>query len=413
VDRTLLRSPLAWSLVVANLIAIAAISWISVSKEPAEAPVFRLVPVSFAALPGWRDDDPRTAAEAFRRSCSVIAKLPPAEAMGWDGYAGRIGQWIPACNALPSGIATAATLRAYFEKWFVAVEVDQPAHFTGYYEPLLSGSRTASTRFNVPVYGRPSDLVTADLGEFRHTLAGEHIAGRLDGTKFVPYATRAEIDAHGLATAPTLLYADDAVSVFFLQIQGSGLVRFPDGKIMRLAYAGKNGRPYTPIGRMLIAQGALDRKYVSLQTIRAWLAAHPTAAKALMEADQSYVFFDIAALGDPSFGSPGTEGVPLTAGASLAVDPRLHPMGAPVYVATTTPDVEAAKPDRVFQRLLIAQDTGGAIKGAARGDIYFGPGAAAEAIAGRLNARGQFFVLVPKAAAAALGDGKDFPDAPR
>jgi membrane-bound lytic murein transglycosylase A len=182
---------------------------------------------------------------------------------------------------------------------------------------------------------------------------------------------------------------------------------------VRLAYAAKNGRPYTPIGRVLIAQGALARKDVSLQTIRAWLNAHPSAAQSVMEADQSFVFFEVAPLGDPALGSPGTEGLPLTPAGSLAIDERFHPFGAPIYVATTVPDPNAAKPDRSFQRLLIAQDTGGAIKGPARGDIFFGAGADAEAIAGRLNARGQFFVLIPKAAAAVLGAGKVFPDAPR
>jgi len=411
VDRTLLRSPLAWSLVVANLIAIAAVAWISHSNEPAEIRPFRVTPVSFGALPGWRESDPQIALEAFRRSCAVMAKRPPAEAMGWNGYAGRAGQWLSACNALSR--AASGNARAYFEKWFVPVEIDRPAHFTGYYEPLLSGSPMRSARYRIPVYGRPIDLVTADLGEFRHALAGEHIAGRLDGTKLVPFPARADIDAHGLPTAPILLYADDPVSVFFLQIQGSGLVRFPDGKIMRLTYAGKNGRPYTPIGRVLIAQGALDRKAVSLQTIRTWLAAHPAAANAVMESDQSFVFFEMAPLGDSALGSSGTEGVPLTAGASLAVDPQLHPMGMPVYVATTIPDTDPAKPDHAFQRLLIAQDTGGAIKGTARGDIFFGAGASAEAIAGRLNAHGRFFVLLPKPAAAALGESKEFPDAPQ
>jgi membrane-bound lytic murein transglycosylase A len=295
----------------------------------------------------------------------------------------------------------------------VPVSVDRPAHFTGYYEPELSGSRLPAPRYHVPIYGRPKDLVTVDLGSFRRALQGEHIAGRLEGTKLVPYATRGDIDAHGLPTAPVLLYTDDPVSAFFLQIQGSGLVKLTSGETVRLAYAGKNGRPYTPIGRVLIAQGALARKDVSLQTIRAWLNAHPSAAPSVMEADQSFVFFEIAPLGDPTLGSPGTEGAPLTPGGSLAVDERFHPFGAPIYVATTVPDPNPAKPDQSFQRLLIAQDTGGAIKGPARGDIFFGAGAYAEAIAGRLNAHGEFFVLVPKAAAAALGAGKAFPEAPQ
>jgi membrane-bound lytic murein transglycosylase A len=407
------RARLAWALVVAVLIAVAALVWLTRSNQPVEAPPFHVTPVDYAALPGWAADDPRKALDAFRRSCAAIAKHPPTEPMGWRGYAGKAALWFAPCNALPSAMVSAGDARAFFEKWFAPVRVDRPAHFTGYYEPELSGSRLPTPRYRVPIYGRPNDLVTVDLGSFRQAFEGEHIAGRIEGTKLVPYAARADIDAHGLPAAPVLLYTDDPVSAFFLQIQGSGLVKLNDGAIVRLAYAAKNGRAYTPIGRVLMAQGALDRKNVSLQTIRAWLNAHPSDAQRVMEADQSFVFFEIAPLGDPALGSPGTEGVPLTPGASLAVDERFHPFGAPVYVATTIPDPHTAKPDRNFQNLLIAQDTGGAVKGSARGDIFFGAGTDAEAIAGRLNAHGQFFVLIPKAAAAALGQGKDFPDAPR
>jgi membrane-bound lytic murein transglycosylase A len=407
------RTRLAWALAVASLVAIAALVWFSRSNQPAEAPPLRFVPMAFTTLPGWQAGDPRKALEAFRRSCAVIAKRAPSEPMGWRGYAGTVALWLPACNALPAATASAGDARAYFEKWFAPVLVDRPAHFTGYYEPELSASRLPTLHYRVPIYGRPKDLVTADLGSFRHAFEGEHIAGRIEGTKFVPYAARADIDAHGLPAAPVLLYTDDPVSAFFLQIQGSGLAKLSSGEIVRLAYAAKNGRPYTPIGRVLIAQGALDRKNVSLQTIRAWLNTHPSAAQSVMEADQSFVFFEIAPLGDPALGSPGTEGVPLTPAASLAIDERFHPFGAPVYVATTVPDPNSTKPDRSFQRLLIAQDTGGAIKGPARGDIFFGAGTDAEAIAGRLNAHGQLFVFVPKAAAAVLGRAKEFPDAPQ
>ncbi|HTW33855.1 MAG TPA: MltA domain-containing protein [Rhizomicrobium sp.] len=407
------RSRLAWALVVANLLAIAAVAWITYVNQPVETPPLRFAPTAFAALPGWRASDPRGALDAFRRSCTAILKRPLSEQLGWAGYAGSAASWLAPCKALPYSSLSAGDARAFFEKWFAPVSIDRPAHFTGYYEPELSGSPRPTLRYHIPIYGRPKDLVTADLGSFRHALEGEHIAGRLDGIRLVPYATRADIDAHGLATAPILLYTDDAVSAFFLQIQGSGLVKLTNGGIVRLAYAAKNGRPYTPIGRVLIAQGALARKDVSLQTIRAWLDAHPSAAQNVMQVDESFVFFEIAPLGDPALGSPGTEGISLTPGASLAVDERFHPLGAPVYVATTIPDPNPAKPDRSFQRLLIAQDTGGAIKGPARGDIFFGAGSDAESIAGRLNARGQFFVLIPRAAAAGLDAGKEFPDAPR
>ena len=227
----------------------------------------------------------------------------------------------------------------------------RPAHFTGYYEPELSGSRLPAPRYRVPIYGRPKDLVTVDLGSFRHAFEGEHIAGRIEGTKLVPYAARADIDAHGLPAAPVLLYTDDPVSAFFLQIQGSGLVKLSDGEIVRLAYAAKNGRPYTPIGRVLIAQGALDRKDVSLQTIRAWLDAHPSAAQSVMEADQSFrLLRDRAVWAIPRSAVPARKACRLRRPRVLAVDERFHPFGAPVYVATAVPDPNRrASPIKAFK----------------------------------------------------------------
>jgi len=408
------RSALFWALVLASLIAIAGVLWISLRKPQIEAPppTFRLVPTSFAKLPGWAAGDPRLALDAFRRSCAEIEKRPATQPMGWAGYAGTVSAWLPACKVVPLRAVSAADARAFFERWFAPVSVDRPAHFTGYYEPQLSGSRLPTPHYRVPIYGRPDDLISVDLGAFRPSLEGEHIWGRVEGTKLVPYAARAAIDAHGLASAPVLLYTDDPVSAFFLQIQGSGLVKLNTGETLRLSYAAKNGRPYTPVGRVLIAKGALERKNVSMQSIRAWLAAHPEEAQRVMESDESYVFFELTPVEDPALGSPGTEGIPISPQASLAVDPRFHAFGTPVYVTTTVPDSDPAKPDHGFQRLLIAQDTGGAIKGPARGDIFFGAGPAAEAIAGRLNAHGQLFVLIPKAAAAALGSARDFSDAP-
>jgi membrane-bound lytic murein transglycosylase A len=213
----------------------------------------------------------------------------------------------------------------------------------------------------------------------------------------------------GLTTAPILLYVDDPIAAFFLNIQGSGRVRFEDGSVSRLSFAATNGQHYTSIGRVLVEHGALPKKSVSMQTIRAWLNEHPADAKGIMEQDQSFVFFSLVPLGDPSLGSPGTEGVPLTAEASMAVDSRVHPMGVPVFVSTTIPGSDPAVPEHAFDKLLVAQDTGGDIKGPARGDIFFGAGNAAETIAGHLKSHGRFFVLLPKPVANALGSGKEFP----
>ncbi len=410
VRRTFRRSGGIWTLLIANIFALGAIAWITWHKEPSG--FFRVAPAAFADLPGWTTSDPRSALAAFRRSCAAIEKLPEHQAMGGAGYAGAAGRWVPACKAIPLAPLSAERARAYFETWFapLAIVEGRDALFTGYYEPELSGSLGRDARHRVPIYGRPDDLVTAELGEFRRTLAGQSISGRLSGDKLVPYPSRASIDASGLSRMPILLYTDDPVSAFFLQIQGSGRVRLAGGERLRLAYAGTNGRPYTPIGRVLIARGALERQNVSLQTIRAWLKAHRSAAREIMEKDQSFVFFRLAPVGDPSLGSPGAEGVLLTPGTSLAVDPRLHPLGAPVFVAATAPDPDPAKPDHNFNRLLIAQDAGGAIRGPVRGDVFWGFGTSAEAVAGRMKSSGRLFVFVPKSVAAAIAPYKEFPD---
>ena len=214
-------------------------------------------------------------------------------------------------------------------------------------------SRSRHDAYQTPVHGLPPDLVRADLGQFIPKLKGERISGKVSGHALVPYATRKEINA--ASDAPVLFYTDDAVAFFFLQIQGSGRVVFDDGSAARIGYAGENGRPYTAIGRTLIAEGALSRENVSLQTIRAWLLANPARAQSVMEGNESYIFFGQKPLGDVALGSTGALGVALTPGASMAVDPRIHALGAPFYL-------EAGGPDPV-RGLLVAQDIGGAIRG--------------------------------------------------
>lgn len=375
---------------------------------------FRLTPVDFSALPGWAETDPSQALAVFRRSCGASMQKPPAAAMGGAGYAGTAGDWRAVCDAVPSGRLDKNAARGWFEAWFRPVRISAGSAagglFTGYYEPELKASRTKHGPYRIPVFGLPKDLVSVDLGRFRESLKGERIAGRVEGQSLVPYPSRAEIDAGGFRTAPILFYADDPVAVFFLHIQGSGRVVFDDGARVRVAYAGQNGRPYTAIGRTLIEEGALARDEVSLQTIRAWLKAHPGEAGRVMETNASYVFFRETPLGDPALGSAGSEGVPITPGASLAIDNRLHPLGAPFFVAASAPDPDAAKPDRPFKRLLIAQDTGGAIQGPVRGDVFWGFGRDAEAIAGRMKAHGTMTVLLPKPLAAKLGREKDYPE---
>lgn len=375
----------------------AGLSW-WFSRPPVGGPL-HLTPAAFADLPDWSGGDPRPALAAFRRSCAALAARPANTSMGT--YAGTAADWREPCRAASQSAPDAAAARAYFEHWFAPLSVGagelRDGLFTGYYEPQLRASRTRHGRYQTPVYGLPADLVTVDLGAFRDALSGERISGRVQGHRLVPYATRAEIDAEGLETAPMLFFCDDAVAVFFLHIQGSGRVRFDDGTTARVAYAGENGRRYTAIGRTLIAQGALARDEVSLQSIRAWLRAHPGPARAVMENDASFIFFRESPVGDPALGSPGAENVALTPGASIAVDARIHPLGAPFFVATDLPDS-----GKRLRRLFVAQDIGGAIRGPVRADIFWGFGAGAELLAGRMKQTGRLFVLLPKPVAARL-----------
>jgi membrane-bound lytic murein transglycosylase A len=362
---------------------------------PAVPPGLRLSRTAFDQLPGWPDGGARTALAAFQRGCAVLMQKPDGTPMGGAGYAGTVGDWRGAC-ANADGDA-----RSFFTQNFTPYAVSGDALFTGYYEPQIRGSHVPGGAFQTPVYGLPSDLVRADLSLFDPKLKGEHISGRVLGHALLPYPDRQEIETAGVKTAPVLFYTDDPIAFFFLQIQGSGRVVFDDGASERIAYAGENGRPYTAIGRTLIADGSLAREEVSLQTIRAWLLAHPDRARAVMQTDRSYIFFQEKPLGDVALGATGSLGANLTPLASLAVDPRLHALGAPVFVAADGPDPVHA--------LMVAQDTGGAIRGAARGDIFFGFGPQAEARAGAMKAPGHLYVLLPNGLAAKLGEGADFP----
>lgn len=323
--------------------------------------------------------------------------------MGGAGYAGKAGDWYEACAAAK----TTTSAKSFFEQWFSPVEISAAGmpegRFTGYFEPEISVSRTRRGQFQTPVYGLPDDLVGVDLGDFRASLKGERIAGRLENGRLKPYPARAQIDALGVPAAQVLFYANDPVAVFFLQIQGSGRAAFEDGSIVRVAYAGQNGRPYTAIGATLIAKGELKRDEVSLNSIRDWLKTHSSDAAGVMQTNESYVFFKEEALGDPALGAKGAMQVPLTAGASLAVDTRFHALGVPFFVSTTLPDGTA------LQNVLVAQDTGGAIRGAVRGDIFFGFGEKAENLAGAMNAIGRLYALLPKSLASRLADNTDCP----
>jgi len=362
-----------------------------------EAPL-RLERATFAQLEGWSEDDQGAALEAFRRSCRRIAGLPDDRAMGRT-MGGIARDWKPACAAAAEP-AAANQPRAFFEHQFVPYEVrageKAEGLFTGYYEPELEAALAPDAGHGVPLRGRPVDLVTADLGEFRDAWKGERIVGRVAEGRLVPYHDRKAINAGALdGKAPVLAWVADPADAFFLEVQGSGRLSFADGSKRRLGYEVANGRAYVAIGRVLLDEGVLEKGKVSMQAIRAWLAANPARAQEVMERNPSYVFFDWRDKGDAENGPIGAEGVALSAGRSLAVDRKLLPFGAPLFLVTQVPmgPTGALQP---FRRLMIAQDTGGAITGAIRGDIFFGTGDEAGAIAGGMSSPGRYFLLLPK-----------------
>ncbi len=362
----------------------------------AQDPAVSFYPVSFRSLPGWGDGRETEALRAFLLSCTRINKTPPSRVMlPGAAVAGQVHHWQSVCRMaaqLGRDVSPGAA-RQFFENWFSAYKVSDRGNldglFTGYFEPLLHGSLKKTPRYSVPLYKKPGDLVTVKLGKFNAALMGQQITGRLRANTLVPYAKRAEIERGALSgKGLELVWVDDPVDAFFLQIQGSGLVRLPSGKILRVGYAGKNGQPYFAIGRDLVARGALTTENVSLQTIRAWLAANPAEAQAVMNKNQSYVFFRVITGAGPI----GAQGVPLTAGHSLAVDRRYIPLGAPLWLDTTDPLVPGAP----LRRLVIAQDTGGAIKGVVRGDFFWGAGDWARNSAGKMKQPGRFYILLPR-----------------
>jgi membrane-bound lytic murein transglycosylase A len=389
----------------ARLLPLLLLAVLAACKTPPQQPSgLSLARTDFAQLPQWSATDSQAALASFQRSCVALTAKPDTEPMGGAGYAGTAGDWRTACGN------ARGDARSFFERNFTPFAVNgavtggagpSSINFTGYYEPQIRASRSRRGAFQTPVYGVPSDLVRADLGLFNAKFKGEHISGKLDGQRLVPYADRAEINAKGIGAAPVLFYTDDPVALFFLQIQGSGRVVFDDGAVARIGYAGDNGQVYTAIGRTLIADGALKREEVSLQAIRAWLKANPDRAGAVMETNRSYIFFAETPPGDMSLGPKGSLGVNLTPLASLAIDSRIHALGVPMYVAADGPDPAHG--------VLVAQDTGGAIRGPVRGDIFFGFGAEAERRAGAMKGGGALYVLLPNTLAAKIGNGHIYP----
>ena len=321
---------------------------------------------------------------AFRRSCPSLLRRDDRSGLT------RSGDWARACLA-----ATEATdPDIFFDTQFTAVVIGtEPGFTTGYYEPEIAGSRTALPGYPVPLYGRPPDLIEVDLGSFAKDLKGRKLRGRLTGTAIVPYPTRADIMAGALAgKGLEIAWAADPYEAYFLEIQGSGRLRLPGGGIMRIGYASQNGRDYVAIGKVLLDAGELLKGEVNMETILGWLRANPARASSILAANTSVVFFR-EITGD---GPIGAMGVAVTPHISVAADPAFIPLGAPLRVSTTLSD------GRATAALMVAQDTGGAIKGPNRIDLFMGAGSQARADAGAQAAAAQIAILLPRAAAARL-----------
>lgn len=322
------------------------------------------------------DANAARALAAFKVTCNSLQKRTDNSGLT------RGSDWAPACGAAQS--ASARDARSFFSRWFETIQVaDGKAQATGYYEPEIAGSRVRRPGYEVPIYGRPNDLVDVDLGQFSASLKGKRIRGRVSGMSFVPYFDRKEIDQGAIHDrAPIIAYAADPVEIFFLQIQGSGRLRQPDGSIVRIGFASQNGRDYTAIGALMRDRGLLKPGGASMQGIMAYLREHPEEGREIMWENKSFVFFQEL----KGAGPLGSMGLPVSGQASAAVDPRFIPMGGLVFLSMDRAEANG---------LWVAQDTGGAIKGTNRVDTFWGAGEEARAIAGGMNAHGTAWLLVP------------------
>lgn len=352
---------------------------------PAATPTVKYESVRWSHLPGWRGDEVKEAWPAFLKSCRALRFR---------------AEWSAACTAAQSvdGQSSEA-VRAYFDRYFEPFAVvkqtgalrEDIGLITGYFEPMLNGARSPSTKFMAPLYAPPTDLLTIDLTSLYPELKGKRLRGRVDGKRVVPYYERAELESNGSLQGREIVWVDSELDAFLLQVQGSGRVRLGTGDVIRLQYADQNGHPYQSIGRYLVDKGYLTVEQATMPGIREWLAANPSRVTEVLNSNPSFVFFNEEKLDDPGEGPKGAQGVSLTSGRSIAIDPASVPLGAPVFLDTTFPAT-----DRPLQRLVIAQDTGGAIRGAVRADFFWGTGHEAGEQAGRMRQPLRMWMLWPK-----------------
>jgi len=350
------------------------------SVAPAPLSIPPLTPVAWESVEGWRTDNPAAALDGFIQGCASLKKR---------------SDWKSVCTDAAKLDAKSSDIRAFFEERFIPNQVRNPdgsdtGLITGYYIPNLNGSYQQSDRYRYPLYALPDDLLTIDLRSVYPDLGNYRLRGRLVGRRVVPYYSRAELgDDPALLAGKVLLWIDDPVELFFMHIQGAGRVLLNDGSAVTVHFADQNGYPFRSIGKLLIDRKEMTREQMSMPNIRAWAQQHPRETAALLNENPSYVFFEILP-GSPE-SPPGALGVPLIAERSIAVDPRTIPLGAPVFLSTTRPSSQEP-----LQRLVVALDTGGAIRGAVRADFFWGQGDAAGALAGRTKQKGKMWVLLPR-----------------
>lgn len=389
---------------------------VDVAEQPLRVPALSALPetpvrplqgrfarADWGSLPGWAADDLRHVWKGFINNCKGLMR-PVSGSLALQARAAPRA-WQPVCQAAAQlglgadagGESVRQFLHQHLQPWHLLDAAGRPADntVTGYYEPLIHASRTRGGVYQWPLYAPPADLLTIDLGAVYPELAGKRIRGKLEGRRVVPYDTRAQIAADPTRQPTVIVWASDPVEAFFLQIQGSGRAQLPDGTVIRLAYADHNGRPYASVGKWLADQGEMTLAQTSMQNIKRWAQQHPDRVQQMLNVNTAMVFFSESPSTDPELGPKGAYGIPLMAQRAIAVDTTFVPLGTPVFLSTTYP--ASTQP---LQRLVFAQDTGAAIKGAARADFYWGFGDEAGAQAGRMKQRGQMWLLWPTQAGA-------------
>jgi len=364
---------------------------------PLEISGSQYIPVAWADIAGWNDDDHLQAYKAFRTSCTPISaqRKPPS-----DPKALGTSLREPCRAAKAADISDGAKARAFFEEYFLPLRISRlgetDGFVTGYYEPIIDGSRTQTDVYNVPVYRRPSNLFVRGFNQSSEGLPNKgQVFRKIGRRKLVPYYDRGEIEDGAIAgRGLEICWLKNQTDLLFTQIQGSARIRLEDGSTMRINYDAHNGYPYTPVGRILIDRGIIPKDQMSMQRIREWMDQNPDGANELRRQNRSYVFFREVHLSDKDE-AVGAQGVPLTPGRSIAVDKALHVYGTPFFIEGELP-IESEQSKTPFRRLMIAQDTGSAITGPARADLYFGAGADAGRVSGRLRNNMRFVIFVPK-----------------